>query len=96
MNFVPASQRVEVSNLMGLVFLEGSLAQPKSVAGVSSDDTKGSWEVWGKTDSWFPSQKNKSRFKQELTEKNNQKQARFKQEKPRKSIIKYLGFLSEK
>ena len=58
-NFVPASQRLEISNLMGLVFLKGTLAQPKIVARASSDDSEGSWQVWGKTDSWFPIQPRK-------------------------------------
>ena len=58
-NSVPTSQRVEISNLMGLAFLKWTLAQPKTVAGVSSDDTKGSWQVWRKTDSWFPIQPRK-------------------------------------
>ena len=35
-NFVAVSQRVEISYLMGVVFLKGTLVQPKSVAGVSS------------------------------------------------------------
>ena len=39
-NFVPASHRVEISNLMGLVFLKGTLVEPKTLAGVSSFDTE--------------------------------------------------------
>ena len=58
-NFAPASQRVQISNLMGLVFLKGTLVEPKTVAGVSSDDTEVSWQVWVKTDSWFPIQPRK-------------------------------------
>ena len=54
MNFVPRSQRVEISNLMGLVLLKGKLVQPKSVGGVSFYDTEGPWKVWGKSDYWFP------------------------------------------
>ena len=34
-DFVPASQRVEISYLMGVVFLKGTLVQPKTVARVS-------------------------------------------------------------
>ena len=48
-NFVPTSQRVEISNLIGLAFLKGTLFQPKTAAGVSSGDTEGSWQVLGKT-----------------------------------------------
>ena len=58
-NLVPASQRVEISNLMGLVFLEPTLVHQKAVAGVSSYDTEVSWQVWGKTDSWFSIQHRK-------------------------------------
>ena len=54
MNFVPGSQRVEISNFLGLIFLKGKLVQPKTVAGVSFNDTEGSWKVWGKSDYWFP------------------------------------------
>ena len=42
-NFAPVSHRVEISNLMGLVFLKSTLAQPKTVAAVSSDETEESW-----------------------------------------------------
>ena len=48
-NFVPASHRVKISNLMGWFFLEGTLVEPKAVAGVLSDDTEGPWQVLGKT-----------------------------------------------
>ena len=58
-NFAPASQRVEISNLMGLVFLKGTLAQPKTVAGVLSYGTEGPWQVGRKTDSCFPIQPRK-------------------------------------
>ena len=62
-NFAPGSQTVEISNLIGLVFRKGTLVEPKTVAGVLSDDTEKSWEVWGKTDSWFPIQlRKKSNF----------------------------------
>ena len=44
---------------MGLVFLKGTLVDPKTVAGVSSYDTEVSWQVWGKTDTWFPVQPRK-------------------------------------
>ena len=44
-NFLPSSQRVETSNLMGLVFEKGTLLDPKTVAGLSSYDTKVSWQV---------------------------------------------------
>ena len=44
---------------MGLVFLKGTFALAKTVAEVSSCDTEGSWEVWRKTDSWFPIQPRK-------------------------------------
>ena len=33
-NFIPASQRVEISNLMELVFVKGTLVAPKTVARV--------------------------------------------------------------
>ena len=52
-NFVPAAQRVEISNFMGLVFLKGKLVRPKTVAGVSFYDTEGLWKVLGKSDYWF-------------------------------------------
>ena len=45
---------------MGLFCLKGTLIQPKTVAGVSSCDTKGPWKVWGKTDNWFPIQPKKN------------------------------------
>ena len=44
---------------MGLVFLKGALVEPKTVAGVLSDDTEMSWQVWVKTHSWFPIQPEK-------------------------------------
>ena len=44
-NFVPASQRVEISNLMLWFFLKGTLLEPKPLAGVSSYDTEVSWQV---------------------------------------------------
>ena len=44
-NFVPASQRVEVLNLVEFFFLKGTLVQPKSMTGVSSCDTEGPWKV---------------------------------------------------
>ena len=53
-NFLPAGQRVQISNLMGLAFLKGIMVEPKTLAGVSSYDTEGSWQVWGKSDCWFP------------------------------------------
>ena len=49
----------KVSNLMGLVFLKRTLVQQKTVAGVSSYATEVSWQVWGKTDSWFAIQPRK-------------------------------------
>ena len=53
-NFVPGSQRVKISTLMGLFFVKGTLLDPKTVAGVSSCDTERPWEVWGKSDYRFP------------------------------------------
>ena len=50
----PEGQRVEISNLMELVFLKGTLAQPKTVAGVSSCDTERLCKVLRKSDYWFP------------------------------------------
>ena len=44
---------------MGFVFLKGTFTQPKTVAGVSSCDTEGPWQVWGKTDFWVPIQPRK-------------------------------------
>ena len=58
-NFVPASQRVEISNFMVCFFVKGTLLEPKPLAGVSSYDTEVSWQVWGKTNSWFPIQPRK-------------------------------------
>ena len=58
-NFVPASQRVKISNFMVLFFLKGTLLEPKPLAGVSSYDTEVSWQVWEKTDCWFPIQPRK-------------------------------------
>ena len=52
-NFVPASQRVEILNLMGLFFVKGTSVHPKTVAGVSSCDTERPWEVWGKSEYSF-------------------------------------------
>ena len=49
-------RRVKISDLMGLLFLKGTLVQPQTVAGVSSCDTEGPGKVWGQTDSWFPIQ----------------------------------------
>ena len=53
-NFVSASQRVKISNLVVLIFLKGKLDQPKTVAGVSFYDIEGPWKVWGKSYYWFP------------------------------------------
>ena len=53
-NFVPASDRVEIWNFMVCFFLKRTLLVPKTLAGVSSYDTERSWQVWGKSDSWFP------------------------------------------
>ena len=50
-NFVPASQTVKISYLMGLVFLKGTFRMQKLVAGISSDYTEGSWQIQRKTDS---------------------------------------------
>ena len=58
-NFTPASHRVKISNLMGLVFQKGTLVDPKTVAGVLSYDTEVSWQIFGKTSSWFPIQPRK-------------------------------------
>ena len=58
-NFVPASQKVENSNFMGLFCLKGTLIQAKTVKGISSCDTEGPWKVWGKTYSRFPIQPRK-------------------------------------
>ena len=58
-NFVPGSQRVENSTLMGLFFVKGRLVHPKTVAGVSSGDTERSWKVWRKIDYLFPIQPRK-------------------------------------
>ena len=58
-NFIPASQRVQISNFMRWFFLKVTLAEPKTLAGVSSYDTEGSWQVWERTDSWFPIQPRK-------------------------------------
>ena len=59
MNFVPASERIEISNFMVWFFPKGTLLEPKRFAGVSSYDTEVSWQVWGKTDCWFPIQPRK-------------------------------------
>ena len=58
-NFLPASQRVEISDLMGWFFLKGTLVEPKTVRRVSCYDTERSWKVWGKSDNWFPIQPRK-------------------------------------
>ena len=58
-NFAPASHRVKISNLIGLVFQKGTLVDPKTVAGVLSYDTEVSWQILGKTGSWFPIQPRK-------------------------------------
>ena len=50
MNFVPAKQRVEISTLMGLFFVKGTLVDPKTVAPVSSYDPERPWKVWWKSD----------------------------------------------
>ena len=57
--YIPASQRVEISNFMVCFFVKGTLLEPKPLAGVSSYDTEVSWQVWGKTDTWFPVQPRK-------------------------------------
>ena len=44
-NFIPVSQRVEISYFMGFVFPKGTLVEPKTLAGVSSYDTEGSCQV---------------------------------------------------
>ena len=54
-----ASQRVEISNLMGWFFLKGTLVEPKTVRRVSCYDTEKSWKIWGKSDHWFPIQPRK-------------------------------------
>ena len=54
MNFVPGSQRVEISDFMVWFFLKGQSVQPKTVPGVSFYDTQAPWKVWRKTDYWFP------------------------------------------
>ena len=58
-NFLPAGQRVEISILMGLVFLKGTLVEPKTLAGNSCYQTERPWEVWGESDYWFPIQPRK-------------------------------------
>ena len=45
---------------MGVVFLKGTLVHPKTVAGTSSYHIEGPWQVWRKSDSWFPIQPRKS------------------------------------
>ena len=55
-NFVPASHRVEISKLMGLVFLKRILVEPKTLAEVLSYQTERPWEVSGKSGYWFPIQ----------------------------------------
>ena len=59
LHFVPASHKVEISNFTVSVFLKGTLVESKAVVGVSSYETEVSWQVWGKTDSWFPIQPRK-------------------------------------
>ena len=54
MNFVPGSERVKISTLMGLLFVKATLVDRKPVAGFSSSDTERPWEVWGKSDYRFP------------------------------------------
>ena len=60
---VPPSKQARRSKfqiLWDCFCLKGTLIQPKTVAGVSSCDTKGPWKVWGKTDTWFPIQPKKN------------------------------------
>ena len=59
-NFVPASQRVEISNLMGWFFLKATLVEPKTVAGVSSCHTERPWKFFGKSEYRFPIEPRKS------------------------------------
>ena len=59
-NFVPVRQRVEISNLMGWFFLKATLAEPKTVAGVSSCDTERPWKVLVKSEYRFPIQPRKN------------------------------------
>ena len=54
MNFVPPSQRVEISNLRGLVFLKGTLVHQKPVTGVSSCDSERLREVLRNREYRFP------------------------------------------
>ena len=55
-NFLPKSKMVKISDFMVWFFLKGTLLEPKSLAGVLSYETEGSWQVLGKTDCWFPIQ----------------------------------------
>ena len=47
---------LEISNVIGLVFLKGKLLERQTLTGVSCPVTEGLWKVWGKTESWFPIQ----------------------------------------
>ena len=39
-----------------MLFFKGKVVEPDILAGVSCPDSEGLWEVWGKTESWFPIQ----------------------------------------
>ena len=54
--FLQQEGRVEFSNFIGLFCLKGKLLEQKTFKRVSFYDTEGIWNVWPKTELWFPNQ----------------------------------------
>ena len=50
------SNRVQISNFIGLLCLKGKLLQQKTFTGVFFGDPEGLWKVWPKSESCFPNE----------------------------------------
>ena len=50
------SKRVQISSFSGFFCLKGTLPEPKTFTGVLFSDTEGLWNVWAKTEIYFPNQ----------------------------------------
>ena len=58
--FLGVGKRVKILNFIGWIRLKGEFLEQKIDTAVSCPSTKEPWNVWGKTDSWFPVQSKKN------------------------------------
>ena len=53
-NFYRGCEKIEISNIIGQLFLKDKVVEPEILTGVSCPDTEGLWKVLGKNKSCCP------------------------------------------